>query len=235
MSLESIFNHALALFDHMSGHDTGDVLGYVAAILTVATYSMRTMIPLRISGICANCLFIAYGYLIPAYPNLVLHSVLLPLNIFRLYQMLRLVSKVKEASNSDLSMDWLKPFTRSRACHKDETIFAKGDAADALFYPVSGRFILIEIGVEIKPGEVVGEMGMVTPKNRRTQTFQCTEDGELLVLSYYQVRQLYFQNPRFGFFFLRLVTKRLLANHRQIEDRLEQLLADRPGGSMSPA
>lgn len=231
MNPEGIFNHALAFLDQMNSHDAGDLLGYLAAVLTVATYSMRTMIPLRISGICANCLFIAYGYLIPAYPNLVLHAVLLPLNVFRLYQMLRLVSKVKEASNSDLSMDWLKPFTRSRACHKGEIIFAKGDAADALFYPVSGRFILIEIGVEIKPGEVVGEMGMVTPENRRTQTFQCMEDGELLVLSYHQVGQLYFQNPRFGFFFLRLVTKRLLANHKQIEDRLEQLLSSGSGAA----
>lgn len=224
MSPESIFNHALAFFSQMGIHDVGQTLGYVAVVFTIVTYSMRTMIPLRISGICANCFFIGYGYLTPAYPNLLLHAVLLPLNIFRLCQMLRLVSKVKEASNSDLSMDWLKPFTRSRACHKGEIIFAKNDAADALFYPVSGRFLLTEIGVEIKPGEVVGEMGLVTPENQRTQSFQCTEDGELLVLSYHQVRQLYFQNPQFGFFFLRLITKRLLANHKQIEDRLELLL-----------
>jgi hypothetical protein len=229
MSPESMLNHVLAFFNHMGIHDVGQALGYAAAIFTISTYSMRTMIPLRISGICANCLFIAYGYLVPAYPNLVLHAMLLPLNIFRLYQMLRLIAKVKEASNGDLSMDWLKPFTRSRACHKGEIIFAKGDIADTLFYPVSGRFLLIEIGVEIAPGEVVGEMGMVTPENRRTQTFQCTEDGELLALSYRQVGQLYFQNPKFGFFFLRLITKRLLANHRQTEDRLERLLKARSG------
>lgn len=224
-----------ALVNQLSNQNTAEFFGYIAALFTVATYSMRTMIPLRISGICANCLFIAYGYLVPAYPNLVLHAILLPLNILRVYQMVQLVAKVKDASNGNLSMDWIKKFTQTRACRKDEIIFAKGDAADALFYPVSGRYRLVEIGVTIAPGEIVGEMGLVTPENRRTQSFQCIEDGELLVLTYWQVRQLYFQNPRFGFFFLKLITKRLLANHQSVEQRLEALLAGRPDPATASA
>jgi CRP-like cAMP-binding protein len=55
-------------------------------------------------------------------------------------------------------------------------------------------------------------IGLVAPGNRRTQTFKCMEDGEVLVIGYNQIEQLYFQNPSFGFFFLRLITKRLLEN-----------------------
>jgi hypothetical protein len=212
-------NHVLAVLEN-----PGEIAGYLAACFTVATYSMRTMIPLRISGICANCLFIAYGYLAAAYPNLLLHSILLPLNIVRLYQMIRLVSQVKDASLGDLSMDWIKLFTRQRHCHKGEKIFAKGDTADALFYLASGHYRLTELGLDLAEGEIVGEMGLVAPENRRTQSFECIEDGTLLVMSYDQARQLYFQNPRFGFYFLRLISRRLLANNEQSEARLSHFL-----------
>lgn len=227
MSLEDIFNHVSALTHELDGRTIAQLCGYVAALFTVTAYSMRTMIPLRISGICANCLFIAYGYFSPAYPNLVLHLVLLPLNLYRLRQMQQLVFKVKDAAAGDLSMDWIKPFTTARRVRQGEMIFAKGDVADALYYPMSGRYLVVEIGVVIKPGEIVGEMGLVAPESRRTQSFQCVEDGELLMLSYQEVRQLYFQNPRFGFYFLKLITQRLLANHRQVEQKLEALLAEK--------
>jgi hypothetical protein len=41
---------------------------------------MKTMIPLRMIGICSNCMFILYGSLDGLYPVLVLHLILLPLN-----------------------------------------------------------------------------------------------------------------------------------------------------------
>ena len=56
-----------------------EALGYIAAVCTLATYSMKTMIPLRISGIIANCFFIAFGFFGAIYPTLILHVILLPL------------------------------------------------------------------------------------------------------------------------------------------------------------
>ena len=38
------------------------------------------------------------------------------------------------------------------------------------------------------------------------QTVVCEQDGALLQITYDEVRQLYFQNPKFGFFFLELPT-----------------------------
>jgi CRP/FNR family transcriptional regulator, cyclic AMP receptor protein len=209
------FNDLLSLLQQV--HQNSDVLGYLGAILTISAYSMRTMIPLRIVGIGANFLFIAYGIFAPSYPQLLLHSVLLPLNFLRLYQMMRLVKQVKMASVSDLSMDWLKPFTRTRSVYAGETIFKKGESADAMFYVVSGRYSLVELGLTLRHGDVVGEIGWVAPDQKRTQTFRADSEGELLEISYDHVSQLYFQNPKFGFFFLKLVTKRLLANFAWIE------------------
>ncbi len=218
---EILSGNAAEIRDHLIRLATsGEGLGYIGAALTIATYSMRNMIPLRAVGILANCIFITYGILTSSYPQLLLHSVLLPLNSFRLLQMMRLVAKVKEASEGDLSMDWIKSFTTSRRCRKGETIFAKGDVADSIFYVVGGRYRLVEMGIDILPGDIVGEIGLVTPGNKRTQTFTCMEEGEVLVISYAQIEQLYFQNPRFGFFFLRLITRRLLENYEKLEERL---------------
>ena len=80
-----------------------DMVGYLAALLTIGAFAMRTMIPLRVCGIAASLLFIAFGYFSRNYPVLILHLILLPLNGFRLYQMVQLTRQVIEASQGDLN------------------------------------------------------------------------------------------------------------------------------------
>ena len=194
-----------------------DAIGYVAALITIATYAMKTMIPLRVLGMCANVCFIAYGLLAKVYPSLLIALVLLPLNAIRLRQMLQLTEKVKVASRGDLGMDWLKSYMTKRVCKAGEVLFRKGDLSDTMFYTVTGRFRLHETGVEIAPGQVIGELGLISPDNKRTLTFECIEDGELLTISYSQVKQLYYQNPEFGFYFLQLTSKRLFMDIERLE------------------
>jgi CRP/FNR family transcriptional regulator, cyclic AMP receptor protein len=194
-------------------------IGYAAALLTLATYSMKTMIPLRALGISANCAFIVYAALAGVYPNLILHSVLLPLNVVRLRQMLALVRQVEAAAKGDLSMRWLQSFMSKRSCRTGEVVFHKGDASDALFYVVSGRFRIPEIGKDVGAGEIVGEIGLVAPELRRTMSFECVENGELLTITYHQLKQLYFQNPQFGFYFVKLISQRLFDDIARLEDR----------------
>jgi hypothetical protein len=183
-----------------------DVMGYIAGLLVFITFGMKTMVPLRAIGIASNVFFIAYGYLAPAYPPLVLHILLLPLNVWRL-----------------LGMAWIKPFTSARRISVGETLFRKGDAADRLFVVVSGRCRLVESGIEIDPGAVVGELALIAPGKARTQTLECIEPGELLEITYGQIKQLYFQNPAFGFYFLELTTRRLFENLDQLEVELALL------------
>ena len=83
---------------------TADVTGYVAALLVFVTFWMKTMVPLRALGIGSNIFFIAYGYLAAAYPPLVLHVLLLPLNVMRLREMLQLTRRVEQAASGDLNM-----------------------------------------------------------------------------------------------------------------------------------
>jgi hypothetical protein len=199
------------------------LVGFLAAALVIATLSMRTMVPLRIIGICSNVAFVTYGVLFGSYPTILLHSILFPLNIYRLREMLNLVKQVKSASQGDMSMDWLKPFMHKRAITAGEIMFRKGDEADRMFFVVSGQLHLQEIDIDLSPGAVVGELGMLAPARTRTQTLVCTQSGSVLEITYDKIEELYYQNPQFGFYFLRLSTGRLFENIA----RLERTLAER--------
>ncbi|WP_112664308.1 cyclic nucleotide-binding domain-containing protein [Microvirga flavescens] len=202
-----------------------EALGWFGAVLAITGSAMRTIIPLRCVGIIANVVSFTYNLALGLYPGMIVNMILLPLNSMRLIQMLRLIRKVKHASQSDLSMDWLKPFMAKRNVKAGEILFHKDDEADCMFYTLSGQFRLRQLGIDVPPGRVVGEMGFLSPDNKRTQTLECIESGEVLSITYNQVRQLYFQNPEFGFYFLRLTTERMFANMERLEAELSQLRA----------
>jgi CRP-like cAMP-binding protein len=104
-----------------------------------------------------------------------------------------------------------------------------------MYYSVSGRYRLQEMGIEIPTGQVFGDLGLLAPDNRRTQTIECIEDGEVLTATYQQVKELYFQNPQFGFYFLRLTTERLFENIGRLEKELAKKNEMLAGLSQKPA
>jgi CRP/FNR family cyclic AMP-dependent transcriptional regulator len=194
--------------------------GYVAAVLVFMTFYMKTMVPLRIVGICSNCAFITYGFLADLPPILILHCLLLPLNSLRLRQMLLLMKHVREASRGDLNMDWLKPFTASRLIEEGTVVFRKGEPANDMLIVVTGRYRVRELGIDLGAGDVAGELGLMAPDHARTQTVECVEAGEAMQISYENVKKLYYQNPRFGFYFLQLISRRLFENVARLESKL---------------
>jgi CRP-like cAMP-binding protein len=216
---------------HLAEH-AGTAGTLFASIFVVATLSMRTMIPLRIFAILTNLVLI--GTAIPGrnYPVILVQALVLVLNSYRLHQMLQLVRDVKKSVNSDLSMEWLKPFMTERKCEAGEVLFYKDEKAEHMLYIVSGRFRLVESGIELPVGAIVGELGMLSPSNMRTQTLECIEGGLILSVSYSKVEELYVQNPEFGFYFLRLASARLFQNIEKLEQRLAQHAAP---ASASPA
>jgi CRP/FNR family cyclic AMP-dependent transcriptional regulator len=193
-----------------------------AALLIVATASSKTMVPLRVLSIVANCFLIAAYAVTHSWTLMALQGVALPLNSWRLYQMVVLIRNVRTAIHGDASMDWLKPFMARRHFRKGDILFAKGEEAHEMFCTVTGRYLLLELGIELKQGQVVGELAMLAPDNRRTATLECIEDGEALSITYEQVEQLYYQNPTFGFYFLRLATARLFENIQRLQTDLER-------------
>jgi hypothetical protein len=202
-----------------------NMLALIGAIFFVATLLMRTMVPLRVTGIISDVFFIGYGVLSGTVTTLMLYTLLLPINIFRLAQMLKLVKRARVAAQGDLSMDWLKPFMTRRKYGKGDVLFRKGDRANEMFFTVTGKFLVTELGIELPPGRLVGELGFLAPDNRRTQSLECTEDGQVLAITYDRLLEIYFQNPEFGYYFLRLSTERLLQNIARLEGVIDQYKA----------
>src|SRR5437763_16737435 len=132
-------------------------------------------------------------------------------------------------------MEWLKPFMTERKCAAGEALFYKDEQADSMFYIVSGRFKLVESGIVLPVGAIVGELGMLSPSNTRTQTLECVEAGLVLSVSYSKVEELYVQNPAFGFYFLRLSSARLFQNLETLQQRLAEQTAAVSAAAPKPA
>jgi len=199
-----------------------NVLALVGATFYVATLMMRTIVPLRIIGIISITFFIAYGVVAGAVSTFLLYLLSLPINVIRLRQMLSLVKKARMSAQGDLSMDWLRPYMTPRKYRKGDVLFRKGDVANEMFLTVTGKFLVSEIGIEVPPGRIMGELGFVAPKNKRTQTVNCVESGDVLTITYETLLELYFQNPEFGYYLLSLTSERLLQNVSRLEGLVEE-------------
>ncbi|HEY2395257.1 MAG TPA: Crp/Fnr family transcriptional regulator [Rudaea sp.] len=194
--------------------DATELLGYSAALLVLLTFSMKTMVPLRVAGILSNLFFIAYGFFTHANPILILHAILLPLNGLRLVQILSLVRRVEDASRAagEADLEWMQMISKDRVIKTGEILFKRGDVANSMYFVLTGRFRINELGVDVGQGEIIGELGLLAPNKARTQSAECVADGRILEITYDRVKQLYFQSPKFGFFFLQLASRRLFEN-----------------------
>lgn len=190
--------------------DLGTALGMVAAALYFTSYVMKSMLPLRALALASNIFFIAYGYFQSSLPELVLHSVLLPLNARRMWEIRKLTKEIAQATQDSPVSQWLLPHMTRRKFTAGEVLFRKGDIADEVVYIASGQLRLQEHDRVLGPGELIGEIGLFSPDKKRTQSIICETDGELYRMTDEMIYQLYYQNPKLGFYFIRLVIERLL-------------------------
>jgi hypothetical protein len=199
--------------------DCLQLLGFLAAFLMFSTFYMKNMIPLRIIGMASNVAFILFAAnSVPkVMPLVVLHSVLLPMNFFRLIQMLKLIKKVRSASEDDMSFDFMIPHMHKETIKKNEVVFHRGDKADKIYLLKSGILTVDELDIIIQPGELFGEMGVFASEQFRLATLRCGSDVELLSMTDTQIKQLYYQNPQFGFYLIQLLLKRFSQNEVQKE------------------
>ncbi len=190
------------------------LLGFLAAVLMFSTFYMKNMIPLRIIGMASNVAFILYASNAEpkVWPLLVLHIVLLPMNFLRLIQMLRLIQQVRRASEGDMSFEFMIPHMKKESFKEGDVIFHKGDRAEKIYLLKSGHLMVDELDLALRPGEIFGEMGVFAHEQVRSATLRCKTDVELLVMTDKQIRQLYYQNPDFGFYLIQLLLKRFAHN-----------------------
>ena len=187
-----------------------DYVGYVGSFLLLSTFYMKTMIPLRVAGIGANMAMIAYSISAGLYPVLAAQLCLLPINIYRLVQMQRLILRAAKAH--DFAPQALVPFMTAKTFADGDVLFRVGDEANEMYLIKKGEVYLRDGRHTLTDGMIFGEIGVVAAKNKRTDTAVCRGKTELLFITRKEVRELFFQHPEFGFFLMRLVTERLLHN-----------------------
>ena len=199
-----------------------NMFAVVGAIFLVATLLMHTMVPLRVANMLGCMFFVAYGALSGNVGAFILYLLLLPINAIRLRQLLNLVKRARIATEGDTSLEYLKPFMTERRYRRGDKLFRKNDAASEMFLTVTGTFLVKEIGVELPPGLLMGELGFLTPNQRRTATVECIEDGQVMTITYEKLLEIYFQNPQFGYYCLVLTSQRLLENISRLEGIIAQ-------------
>jgi hypothetical protein len=220
ITYDALFNRLLEIV--LANITLANMCALVGAIFFVATLLTRTMVPLRVSNMFGCAFFAGFGVLSGDIKTLLLYLLLLPINGLRLHQMLNLVKKARNAAKGDMSIEWLKPFMTERKYRKGDVLFRKEDAAHEMFLTVTGEFLVTEIGVVVPPGRLLGELGFLSPNNRRTATVECTENGHVLTIAYDKLLEIYFQDPQFGYYFLVLTSQRLLENIARLEAIIAQ-------------
>ena len=194
--------------------------GALAAVLVIISSFVKTMIPLRCLAVGGNLFFFIYGALHPSIVAMLLYGVLLPVNIYRAAEMVRLTRRVRAAAaTGDLSGVWLKPYMRKKRLKAGEVLFKKGDPADHLYFLAEGRIEWVEIGLTMEPGGLFGEIAFFAPDRRRSMTARCATDCTVLSIDGQTFRQLYFQNPAFGFEVVTLLTRHLTSDLQRAHSR----------------
>jgi CRP/FNR family cyclic AMP-dependent transcriptional regulator len=189
-----------------------NILGYVASASVLATFCMTTMIRLRMVALGSNLLFAAFGAIAQIYPVMVLHLILLPINSIRLWQGWRLLRSIAIADRESASIESLIPLMSRRLFKTGDLVTVRGERADRMFYLVEGRVRVNEIQKEIGPGHFLGEIGVFASDKRRTATVECLSDCVALELTNTKARDMFFQDPAFGYAMLQTIISRLTEN-----------------------
>ncbi len=192
----------------------------VAGLLVIISAFVKTMIPLRWLAVASNLGFIVYGLLHSLPLMVALHAVLLPVNLVRVWQMIRLTRRVAAvALDAQQLQVWLRPYMRSRRFKAGTTVFSSGDEARRLYFVVSGEVELPEVDRRLGAGQMFGEIAFFAPDRRRSSSARCATDCVLLSIDESTFKQLVYQNPDFGLQVVRLIAERLTGDVRRLRAR----------------
>jgi CRP-like cAMP-binding protein len=70
----------------------------------------------------------------------------------------------------------------------------------------------VEIGKVYPKGTLLGEIGLFAPDGKRNMSVRCRTDVNAARIDYERFKELYFQNPQFGFRLLHLIVARMQSN-----------------------
>jgi sigma-B regulation protein RsbU (phosphoserine phosphatase) len=105
---------------------------------------------------------------------------------------------------------------------RGEVLFKAGEPADKMFYVVRGVIRLPELNLRIPAGQIIGEMGVLSPLKQRTASAICEEDLEVYTMDRQQVVQLFRQEPALALELVQTSVKRFIDNAKSEGELIER-------------
>ena len=209
---------------HISTLSLPQVLGYLGYMLLIFSYSLKTMIPLRIATVVSNTCLLLYAILSQNSTLIILNTILFPLNLFRLYEIISMVSFVTKITPFGDYFKPIIPFMKKQSFKANHTIFRAGEPADKLYIITKGEAKVVEYDITLTEGQIFGEIAIFSQEHKRTATITCTTDCELLVVSGDEVITLYYTSPQFSLYIIKMITDRLIEDALIKKEQLRPIL-----------
>src|SRR6185312_13452557 len=112
--------------------------------------------------------------------------------------------KLGDAALRDPLTETLRPYMTPKKYKTGDVVFHPGDLAKELFLVATGKFRITESDEELSEGRFFGELGFFAPRNQRTLTVECVEGGDILSITYEELRKLFLRKPEIGYYSLAL-------------------------------
>jgi len=203
--------------------ETTQLIALAAAAAAIASAAMRTMPLLRLVGMGAAALTLAYGLVSDVAWLSIAGAMALAAHAWRHFETRATIKRLAESEEPRPTT--LFAFVGREQRPADELLFRKGEPGEEMYLIVEGWVELAEIGKRLGPGQVLGELAMVVPSHKRTLTARTVTPVILARMTKRDMELTALQNPAFGFEMLRLVSRRLSDDI----GRLEAELAKRDG------
>jgi hypothetical protein len=186
------------------------IFGFIGAALTVASFLMKNMLPLRLLALVASFFMVLYVWFAAALlPTLLLYVSMIAINAKKAWDIHKL-NRAMDVARAEVPLkDWLVPHMKRRKVKAGTVLWRQGDPANEMVFLEKGSLRIQEYGELLGEGTLVGEIGIFARDNRRTLTLVCETDCILHRMTSEAMMQLYYLSPQLGFEVMRLVVARL--------------------------
>ena len=191
-----------------------EVALWFGSLFVVAAFFMRAILPLRLFALASNVAFLIYALGAGILATTIVHLLLLPLNIFRIRQHLDLRRRIRNAARDVPEIGKLIPLMSRQSYAAGDTLFQRGDKADAMYVVIDGQVSLPEVGKILTAGAVLGEIALFLNDKSRTTSARCDTACTICALTEDRVTELVMTDPAFGMFLTKLIATRMTENYQ---------------------
>lgn len=131
-----------------------------------------------------------------------------------------------EKGIDESGFQWPLAFMTRENFRQGEYLFRQGDPADKLFLIVQGLVRLPELNRMIKPGHVLGELGIFSPRKQRTASALAEQAVEVYAMGSDDVRALFTHDPALAVNLIEISVKRLTEHVKAEVEARERINAE---------